>query len=282
MIEITSTEFNLLKEYLYNISGIAVPPSKRYLFNTRLATLLEEEGFKNFSQFYNILLTKKNKNLQRKLVQAMTTHESSFFRDKHPFVVLEKILLPQISRQRISEATFLPPRIRIFSAGCSLGQEPYSIAMYVHKWLEKQDTFTEKDVTILAGDISQKILARAQKGIYSKNEMGNNFSDKIKNDYFIRHEAQWEVKSEIRNMVRFVELNLSEPINQLGTFDIIFCRNVIIYFPIGLKREILKQFYSQLNSGGTLIMGSSESLYNLSTDFTVKQEHKSTFYIPNK
>ena len=282
MKEITSIEFNLLKDYLFKISGIEVPPNKRYLFNTRLIKLLEEEGFKSFSGFYTNLSANNDTVLQRKLVQAMTTHESSFFRDKHPYAALEKALLPGISKQRISEATFLAPRIRIFSAGCSLGQEPYSIAIYVKKWLAKQDVFTKNDVTILAGDISEKILTRAKRGIYTEKEIGNNFTAAVKKEFFTRHSSQWKINDEIKQMVRFTELNLSEPFHHLGKFDIIFCRNVIIYFPIDLKRKILKQFHSQLNSGGALIMGTSESLYNLSKDFSVQQAFDSTYYTPNK
>ncbi len=282
MIEITTLEFNLLKNYLFKISGIDVPPSKRYLFNTRLANLLEEEGFKNFSQFYTVLTTKKNTQLQRKLVQAMTTHESSFFRDQHPFSMLEKTLLPQISKQRISEARYLPPRLRILSAGCSLGQEPYSIAIYLDKWIESQDTYTRNDVTILAGDISEKILARAKKGVYTEKELGNKIPDEIRKDYLNKKQSKWEIKKKIKEMVRFAELNLSKPFKQLGKFDIIFCRNVIIYFPIDLKKEILKRFYSHLNKDGALIMGASESLYNLNDDFNAKQGYNSTYYIPKK
>ncbi len=279
MIEINDREFKLLKEHLYRISGIDVPQNKQYLFNTRLAKYLEEQGCKSFSDFYNRLVVAKDDVLQRHFIQEMTTHESSFVRDINPFLIFEKKILPKMGKQKIAEAKFMPPTIKILSAGCSLGQEPYSIAMIVHKWLGTQKVFCKEFVSITAVDISRKILERAKKGIYLDNEIGKGISPEFMEGYFTRQGGHWAVKSIIKSMVNFKELNLAEPFTFIGTFDVIFCRNVIIYFPIELKKRIIRQFYEMLNPAGVFIMGASESIYNISDDFVTIHEGSSIYYI---
>jgi chemotaxis protein methyltransferase CheR len=283
MPEITSIEFNLLKKYLREVSGIDVPDEKRYLFTTRLAEFLEEKKLSGFSELYTRLTTGKSSELQREFVQCMTTHESSFFRDVRPFTLLTERLLPELAARRIAEAKYLPPRIRILSAGCSLGQEPYSIAMCVAEWLSTQERLVKDDVTIVAADISQKVLCRAALGRYTDMEIGRSIPQQMRVRYVKKVNADvFEVAEVIRSMVRFCEHNLSKPFTGMGKFDLIFCRNVIIYFPLDLKKKILHQFSRQLNADGCLIMGSSETIYNLSDDFAIKQHDGMSCYVPLK
>ena len=135
MIEITDAEFTLLKDYLYNTSGIAVPVDKRYLFVTRLSDFLTEIGCDNFSQFYVRLTKGDDPELFKRLVEAMTTNETSFYRDGHPFDTLRHRILPELADRRGGESRLISPRLRIWSVGCSTGEEPYTIAMCVHDWL---------------------------------------------------------------------------------------------------------------------------------------------------
>jgi len=281
-VNISYIEFSLLKEYLSGICGIDVPPEKRYLFQTRLSEFMQQEGLRSFSELYNRLTVGEDRKLQAQLVQAMTTHETSFFRDGHPFEVLRDRLLPEIAARRIAEARHLPPRIRILSTGCSSGQEPYSIAMCVHEWLETQNDLDQDNITILGVDISRRILGKASRGVYSDLEVGRYIPDRFKLRNMTKHGNEWQLANDIRRMVSFAEVNLAARFSYIGRFDIIFCRNVIIYFPSELKRSTLSQFHRLLHPGGALIMGASETIYNLSNDFEVTKYGKASYYVPIK
>lgn len=283
MVEITDIEFSLLKEYLSRICGIDVPSEKRYLFRTRLGDFLTQENCRTFSELYNRLTTGIDMNLERRLIQAMTTHESSFFRDGHPFELLLQKLLPQTAARRIADAGWTAcSRFRILSCGCSSGQEPYSIAMCVQEWLGAQDRFRPGDITILGIDISGRILNQAAKGLYTAAEIGKFLPARFKHRHFTRDEKEglWRLDPELCQMVNFAELNLAENFGYLGKFDLVFCRNVIIYFSRELKRNIVHQLRDMLNPGGALILGASESLYMLSDEFRAVHDGPTTYYIP--
>jgi len=282
MIEITDTEFAVLKEHLSRVSGIEVPPEKRYLFKTRLSQLLEAEHCPSFSTFYARLTTESDGILQRELVMAMTTHETGFFRDGHPFDCLQRKLLPDIARRRLASAGKRPVRIRILSCGCSSGQEPYSIAMCVREWLRSQARPPRAGFTVLGVDISRRILQRAMRGVYTSEELGATVPQYMKSRYFVARSSLWEVSSEIRRMVSFAEVNLAESFGFLHRFDLIFCRNVIIYFSLELKKRIIQQFRSMLNRGGALILGASESLYPLTHEYVAVHDGPTTYYQPKQ
>lgn len=280
MIPISDTEFAVLKEHLSRVSGIEVPPEKRYLFETRLSELLVAENCPNFSAFYARLVTESDGILERELVMAMTTHETGFFRDGHPFECLQRQLLPALARRRLTAAQNRLARIRILSCGCSSGQEPYSIAICVREWLQTQRTLKTEDFTILGVDISRRILERAMRGAYTESELGANVTAYLKERYFQNRKGVWEISSEIRKMVNFAEVNLAERLGFMGQFDLIFCRNVIIYLSFELKTRIIQQLRNMLNAGGVLILGASESLYPLSQEFVAVHEGPTTFYQP--
>lgn len=281
MAGISKLEFDLLKKLLFRISGIEVRDNKHYLFTTRLGEYLKEKKYSGFSELYNRLVSGDNPQLQREFVQAMTTHESSFFRDVRPFTLLTKVLLPSIARVNHENARYLSPRIRILSAGCSLGQETYSIAMCVKNWLETQETFAENDVTIIGVDISARVLDRAREGVYAENEAGNAIPPALRKKYFESTTAGGvRVSEPVRAMVKFAEHNLVDPLDTLGKFDIVFCRNVIIYFPVDLQRTILDRFAGQLNRHGALILGASESTFNLCDAFEVVKAENAAYFRP--
>jgi chemotaxis protein methyltransferase CheR len=280
MIDISDTEFAVLKDHLSKVSGIEVPPEKRYLFKTRLSELLEAQNCPNFSVFYTRLTTENDGILERELVMAMTTHETGFFRDRHPFECLQRKLLPAIVRQRLASAGQRPVRIRILSCGCSSGQEPYSLAICVREWLETQSRLKSNDFTVLGVDISRRILDRATRGIYTTAELGESMPEYIKSRYFVPRNEGWEIAGDIRKMVNFAEVNLAESLGFMGQFDLIFCRNVIIYLTYGLKRKIIQQFRNMLNAGGALFLGASESLYPLTDEFVVVHDGPTMYYQP--
>ena len=279
MVNIKDNEFSLLKGYLNKICGIDVPREKRYLFETRLGSFLDQHGFRNFSELYASLVSTQGKLLQREFMQAMTTHESSFFRDAHPFELLAQKLLPEIGARRAREARYLPARIRIMSAGCSAGQEPYSVAMCVLDWLGTQSHFGRNDIFIVGADISARALSKAAAGLYEDADVGKFLPGHVRSRYLTRKGDQWQVSEQVRSMVNFAEMNLATPFSYIGQFDVILCRNVIIYFSLELKQRILSQFRQMLISGGALILGASESVYMLSDEYRAVHEGPTTYYL---
>lgn len=282
MIEISDAEFSVLSQYLSRICGIEIPSEKRYLFRTRLTSFLEEERCTSFSDLYTRLTAASDKDLENQLIQAMTTHESSFFRDSHPFDVLQRKILPALAKQRLAKGGRIAPRLRILSCGCSLGQEPYTIAMCVREWLDSQRHFTKQDIVILGIDLSRRALERAMRGVYTDLELGRFLPLNLKSRYLLAADGKWRISDEIRGMVNFAHLNLAEGFGFIGPFDIIFCRNVIIYLSAKLKTKVLRQFRNLLNEKGILILGASESLYALSDEFITVHDGPTTYYQPKE
>jgi chemotaxis protein methyltransferase CheR len=277
-MQISNDEFSLLKSYLHDTCGIDVPPEKSYLFVTRLAGLLSEIGCSSFSEFYHRINSGNDLSLRARLVEAMTTNETAFFRDAHPFQTLQNKVLPALAGRRRAESRYLP-RLRIWSVGCSTGEEAYSIAMAVSEWLASQQAFTRNQVSIVAMDISGKALSVAKRGLYSESQLGDRLPGNYRQSYFHQIGGGWMVREDVRAMVLFNELNLAEPFEHLGCFDVIFCRNVIIYFSLELKKRIIEQFYRMLQPGGVLFMGASENLYNISSSFKTRYEEQTIYYL---
>lgn len=281
MIEINDDEFALLKEYLLKTWGMDISSEKKYLFHTRLAGFLKSEGCLTFGEFYRKIKAPNSIMLNKRLVEAMTTNETSFFRDGHPYDALMNDILPVLIKRKQEEAFYMPPRIRIWSAGCSHGHEPYSIAMTIHKWLaDHKSELTTDNFLVLGTDISNRVINRAKAGVYSAKELGRWIPGYIRKAYFEEADNdELRIIPEIKNMVRFDELNLAEPFEKMGFFDLILCRNVIIYFSFSLKQKIITQFYNMLNPGGALMLGSSETLYMLSDEFKAVHKGQTIYYL---
>ena len=277
-INLSDSEFMLLKKFILHESGNEINEDKRYLFTTRLSVLLEQERCSTFSQFYKLLISGKKKNLIHEVIAQMTTHESGFFRDRRLFDVFSVRILPRISRHIISGKVFLPPRLRILSAGCSIGQEPYTIAICVHEYLSKQPDLTTRNVTILGIDVSSLTLDRARTGLYSSHELGRDITQEEKNNYFIKSGNNWQLCPDIVNMVDFRQANLLRPDVSFGKFDVIFCRNVIIYFTPEGRDKMLKFIKSILKPEGVLLIGAAENLYSNTSGFITRSIDKTTYY----
>lgn len=279
MTQINDIEFSLLRGYLLKACGIDITPEKRYLFATRLGERLGDLDCGSFSELYNRLRQHNDPELRKRLVEAMTTHETAFFRDQHPFDNLSQRLLPELARRRAADSSLLTPRLRLLSVGCSTGEEPYSLAICLDTWLRGQSTFARDDVHIMAVDISRSVLERARHGVYSEDRL-RGMAASIRQDYLHRTpQGQWAIRQDVRALVTFCEANLAETLEHLGSFDIIFCRNVIIYFSVELKKTIIRQFHRMLNGGGVLVLGASENLYQLSDDYTTRHLERTTCYV---
>ena len=277
MAQLSDTEFALLREYLLTACGIDVTPEKRYLFVTRLGDMMADLGCRNFSELYNRLRRDQDPLLRKRLVEAMTTHETSFFRDRHPFDNLIQRILPELAARRQAECSYMAPRLRLLSVGCSTGEEPYSLAMCARAWLDAQDTFKPEDVNIMAVDISRAVLDRARLGRYADDRV-RDLPASRREAFFSQVGDSWLIRDDLRAMITFCEANLAESLEHLGSFDIILCRNVIIYFSAELKKKIIQQFFRMLHAGGGLILGASENLYGLSGAFVTRHLGKTTCY----
>lgn len=274
---ITENEFSLLSNYVLQNCGITIPPEKAYLFETRLSTLMLHAGVDSFGAFYDHILSRVDPSLPQKIIDAITTNETLWFRDGMPWRVLEEVLLPNLVSQLLSGKK---NRIRIWSAAVSTGQEMYSTVMCVDHYLRKNRVkgVELSDFDFVATDISNRVLGIAKKGRYDRISIMRGLSDDYKARYFAKNNASWDIDPRIREAVQFAHLNLQNSYHTLGVFDIIFCRYVLIYFPDTLKKEIIGKMEKTLVAGGTLFTG-NYALYDLLSDhFETNHYENLTYY----
>ncbi len=244
-------EYQEFKEYLREASGIALGDSKEYLVSSRLSGLMKEHGLSSLGNLLSELRMGRNPRLRTQVIDAMTTNETFWFRDPAHFKFLHQKVLPELAGAGA---------LRIWSAACSSGQEPYTISMQLHDFLMRNPGRFPRGVEIVATDISSRILEEARKGRYSGMAASRGLSDDQRQRYFLSHQDGLEVRPEIRRRISFREFNLTRGYEALGQFDIIFCRNVLIYFTAAVKRDILNRMARVLRPGGYLFLGSTESM----------------------
>ena len=246
-------DYDNFRRFLEDASGIKLGAGKEYLVSSRLNGVLREYKIPTFDELLKQLRMGRNPRLRISIIDAMTTNETFWFRDQVHFRMLtEKILLEHLNSGSTS--------VRIWSAACSSGQEPYNISMLIQDFTERNPGKLSGNVEILATDISTQMLAVAKKGVYSGIAASRGLSMKQKQRYFIQQGDNQEVKPEIKQRVRFKQLNLTKGYEMLGRFDVIFCRNVLIYFSSQQKQDILNRMARTLNPRGYLFLGSTESL----------------------
>ncbi len=270
-----SNEFEMFRNYIETNSGIHLDQSKGYLIQNRLECLMKEMGCDSFSCLYLKASSDPTKKIQERIIDAMTTNETLWFRDSSPFSVLQNKLLPQLAdmiQQKKKE------KIRIWSAACSTGQEPYSIAIAFQELLRGRKDISLQNLEIIATDISSTVLEQAKKGTYDSFAISRGLTEEIKGRYFTTNGKTWTIKDEIKKMVLFKKLNLQYDFRQLGPMDIVFCRNVLIYFSDVLKREILSRIAQMLQSSGVLFVGASESVSNYNSDFEMISSERTIYY----
>ena len=266
-------EFEIMAKFIKEISGISLEQNKTYLIESRLSDLAESEGVKTFSDFF--FKAKFNKILKEKIIDAISTNETSFFRDKTPFEAMKYKVLPDLIDNKTSVKGSIPS-IKIWSAACSSGQEPYSIAMILMDMLP--DIFSKWNITIFATDISDEILRKASVGNFSDFELGRGLSGTFRDKYFTNKNGSWHIKDRVRSMVKFQKINLLEPFRGLGKFDIVFCRNVAIYFDLDTKKKLFDRIADVLAPGGYLFIGSTETLLGVSDKFASRNYLRAIFY----
>ncbi len=255
----TPEEYEAFRNYLERACGIVLGDNKTYLVTSRLGRVLNEQGAKSFSELLSRVSRDNDPRLRETIIEAMTTNETLWFRDTYPFEILKNQILVELSKNRTRN-------VRIWSAACSSGQEPYSISMAIQEFLSANPGGLV-GAQILATDISSGVLNEAKVGIYDEMALSRGLSAERRQRFFSPRGDAWEVRPLIRSRVTFTPLNLLQSYGLLGRFDVIFCRNVLIYFSSISKADILSRFAKVLNSGGYLFLGSSESISGYSDDF---------------
>lgn len=256
---VTRTDFEYVRALIHERAGIVLEEGKEYLVESRLSPLAQKEGYDSLSDYLGRLQRDVFSGSHRKLVHAMTTNETLFFRDIRPFELLRTRILPELLEARAAER-----HINFWSAACSTGQEPYTIAMLLREYFPQLQGW---NVRIIASDLSSDVLARAIQGCYSQLEVNRGLPAKFLVNYFTRQGDHWQIRDDIRRMIEFREMNLTEAWSFLPKIDVIFLRNVLIYFNQETKRKILRKVAPLLPPTGCLFLGSAETTMNIADEF---------------
>ncbi|BBD07212.1 CheR family methyltransferase [Desulfovibrio ferrophilus] len=257
-------EFKQLRDFIYAKSGIYIADNRKYLLENRLRNRLKHLNLKSFGEYYYYLQYDSSKSQElNKLFEVVTTNETSFYRNPPQLKVFQKnVLGALVEHQRKAK----DKRIRIWSAGCSTGEEPYTMALQLHEVLGNE--IGSWNIRITANDLSEGVLASARRGVYTEYALRTTPPELVKK-YFIQEEGRYKVKPELKKLITFGQINLSDrmQLKRIERSHIIFCRNVIIYFDDEMKRNVIGSFYDNLLPGGYLLIGHSESLHNISRAF---------------
>lgn len=250
-------------------SAIELDDAKAYLIEARLGPVAKRNGYASTAEMVTNLRAKPNTPIQQQLVEAMTTNETSFFRDIHPFEALKQQILPELRQLGLNR------KINIWSAACSTGQEAYSIAMLLR---ENFPDLCAGKVQILGTDISDEVLARARAGAFTQIEMNRGLPASLLARYFHRKGMQWEIVAGLRELASFSKLNFIEAWPPMPAIDVVFLRNVLIYFSPATKRQILEKIRSVMAPHAVLFLGAAETTMNLDSAFVRVQVNNQVFY----
>ncbi len=265
----TEAEFDALRAFLKTRSGLALSPDKRYLVESRLSSVCTRFKIDSLSHLVREIRAGRSLALEKATVEAMTTNETFFFRDKGPFDLFQDVLLSKYLKERASTR-----RLRIWCAAASTGQEPYSLAMLLK---EAAPRMAGWHIDIVASDISTEVLEKAKAGFYNQFEVQRGLPIRLLVKYFTQVGDQWQIAPEIRAMVDYRYLNLIEDFNRLGQFDIVYCRNVLIYFDPNLKADVLRRIANIMAPDGSLLLGASETVLGVTDALTLDPAHRGLY-----
>ncbi len=276
-MSVTPQEVDSVFKLIHELCGIYIDNSKSYLVESRLGELVRSQGCKNYEELVRKVRLGTDLSLKTSVIDAMTTNETLFFRDESPFDALKFKALPETIDAR--SKTAFPKRLRIWSAACSTGQEPYSIAMTIAEMIPD---FAKWDIQIVGTDICDKALKQASRGEYSAFEVERGMKPAMLGRYFQKvGAAAYKVHDALRSMCVFKPFNLTGPLTALGQFDIVFCRNVVIYFNAATRREVFRRIGEIMLPEGYLFVGAQETLADLGPKFQPHHHCRSTYYRPN-
>ncbi len=254
----TSEDIDHLAATLKLRSGLILGSDKTYLIESRLAPVARREGFATVSALLTALRAKRDEKLMATVTDAMTTNETFFFRDKVPFDQFKSDILPALAKARSTGD------IKVWCAACSTGQEPYSLAMLME---EMRMNFPRVNLDILATDISDRCLEKAQSGLYTQFEVQRGLPITMMVKNFEKVDEMWRISPKLRSSVRFKKFNLLDDLRALGRQDIIYCRNVLIYFDLETKKRVLEQIANMLADDGYLFLGAAETVLGITDVF---------------
>ncbi|PQO33844.1 CheR family methyltransferase [Blastopirellula marina] len=275
-MSLTTGDIDAVCDLVNDLCGICLDSSKSYLIESRLGQIVEKHGCQNYSELVRKVRLGVDHQLTNQFVDAITTNETLFFRDNYLFEAFRHKALPELIDAR--ERTAFPKRVRIWSAACSTGQEPYSLAMTISELIPDVQHW---DIQITATDISDAAIAKASRGVYAKHEIERGVSPERLQRFFYPEGTGWRIRDEIRTMVSFGRKNLMEPLGQTSRYDMVFCRNVAIYFTREVRQDLFRRIAQTMVSDGYLFVGAQEFLADVGPNFTPHQHCRGTFYRPN-
>lgn len=276
MLHITPAEYRVWSEYIAALSGIQLQQDRAYLLESRLTGLIREQGCGSFAEFYAVVAADETGRLEKEVIDRITTRETRFFRDRHFFEALKYKIIPELMDRKMEHAPSKRRHsLRIWSLACSTGQEAYSIAMAL------QDLFADLqqfEISILGTDISERAIARASAGRFSRLEVERGLSEHQLKTYFTPEKGRWKIREDIRRLISFQTLNVLKPFPENPPPDIIFCRNVAIYFSRQDRQRLFARIAGVLAPAGFLLLGASETLSGISQAFIPKRSMKTVYY----
>lgn len=278
MVSLSNSEFLLFRNFICERCGINIEENKAYLIETRLAKMLIDSGLNSFTELYNSIENNWDDSIATKIIDAVTTNETFWFRDKKPWEVIENCLMPQfVEMLRNKHKT----KIRIWSAAASTGQEIYSTVMCIDNYLRKNNITDIKltDFEFIATDISTNVLEIAKKGIYDSISIKRGLDLEYRELYFKKEGHVWVVADFIKNRVKFEQFNLRNSFMFMGKFDLVLCRYVLIYFSKDFRKEVLEKMTRAINKEGYFIIGTSEIYYDMDYLFEKKSYNEATYYM---
>jgi len=261
IIELPDDIFRLLRDYIRNYCGMYFDDNAKYLLERRLSRRVQLHQFKTFKDYYHFITYDRRRDEELvEVIDTLTTNETYFFREEAQLRAFADEIVPELARRKRGGGA-----LRIWSAGCSTGEEPYTIAML----LKERGYDASLDVEIMGSDINQKVLTSARRGIYKKGSFRTTDERMLRKYFKEDSPGSYKISDDVKKHVSFSYLNLFDPykLSFLKEFDIIFCRNVIIYFDAASKKKLVDTFYGKLAHGGYLLLGHAESLMNISTAF---------------
>jgi len=262
-LKITDPEFSNLRDFIYAQCGIYIADNRKYLLENRLGNRLKKLNLKNFDEYYNFLRYDAGKSVEmKKLFEVITTNETSFYRNPPQLKVFQEKVLTEV----LSGCRKKGNKLRIWSAGCSTGEEPYTISMIIHELLRAE--IPRWDIKITANDLSERVLESARKGVYNDYTLRST-PEEVARRYFDMDDGVNKISQDVKKLVGFGQINLKDrvQVKRIDRSQIVFCRNVIIYFDDAMKKQVISSFYDNLLPGGYLIIGHSESLHNITRAF---------------
>ncbi len=267
--QILPENYRFLQEHVRSQVGIVLEDNKHYLFESRLGPIVKQHGLGSINDLCMLLRGKRDIELAHQVVEAMTTNETYFFRDPAQYEAIRTVLLPKLKEQRREMRN-----LRFWSAASSTGQEAYTLAM-----LLLESGFQDWNLQILGTDFSEKVVERARSGIYQQIEVNRGLPAPLLVKYFRRSGLEWQLTDAVRRMVRFETIDLRRSLRTRGPFDLVFCRNVMIYFDNETKKSIVKEIHGTLFQGGWLLLGGTETAFSLEERFDRQVVGNVTVYV---